>query len=106
LESSLRKILQNLGLATNLATASTFHLIPASTFRLYIAGYVVAKGIPDFDMLHSRTADHLAVACAFDRILSATVGTSGTLATLSDNDCVYVFCKLKDSLSLSKHEWR
>jgi len=39
-------------------------------------------------------------------ILSATVGTSGTLATLSDNDCVYVFCKLKDSLSFSKHEWR
>jgi hypothetical protein len=77
-------------LATNLATASTFHFIPVSTFRLYIAGYVVAKGIPDFDMLHSRTADHLAVACAFDRILSATVGTSGTLA-MSDNDCSMYF---------------
>jgi ATP dependent DNA ligase domain len=27
---------------------------------------LVKKGVPDFDMLHSRNADHLAVACAFD----------------------------------------
>jgi bifunctional non-homologous end joining protein LigD len=27
---------------------------------------LVKKGIPDFDMLHGRTADHLAVACTFD----------------------------------------
>ena len=26
---------------------------------------LIKKGIADFDMLHSRTADHLAVACAF-----------------------------------------
>jgi bifunctional non-homologous end joining protein LigD len=24
------------------------------------------KGVPEFDMLHGRTADHIAVACAFD----------------------------------------
>jgi hypothetical protein len=30
---------------------------------------LVKKGIPDFDMLHSRTADHLAVACAFDLLM-------------------------------------
>jgi hypothetical protein len=30
---------------------------------------LIKKGIPDFDMLHSRTADHLAVACAFDLLM-------------------------------------
>ena len=30
---------------------------------------LVKKGIADFDMLHSRTADHLAVACAFDLLM-------------------------------------
>ena len=30
---------------------------------------LVKKGVPDFDMLHSRTADHLAVACAFDLLM-------------------------------------
>jgi bifunctional non-homologous end joining protein LigD len=30
---------------------------------------LVKKGIPDFDTLHSRTADHLAVACAFDLLM-------------------------------------
>ena len=27
------------------------------------------KGVPNFDTLHSRTADHLAVACAFDLLI-------------------------------------
>ena len=27
------------------------------------------KGVPNFDTLHSRTADHLAVACAFDLLM-------------------------------------
>jgi bifunctional non-homologous end joining protein LigD len=27
------------------------------------------KGVPNFDTLHSRTADHLAVACAFDLLV-------------------------------------
>src|SRR5262245_24771766 len=27
---------------------------------------LIKKGVADFDMLHGRTADHLAVACAFD----------------------------------------
>ena len=27
---------------------------------------LMKRGVADFDMLHSRTADHLAVACAFD----------------------------------------
>ena len=27
------------------------------------------KGVPNFDVLHSRTADHLAVACAFDLLM-------------------------------------
>jgi ATP-dependent DNA ligase len=30
---------------------------------------LVKKGIADFDMLHGRTADHLAVACAFDLLM-------------------------------------
>jgi bifunctional non-homologous end joining protein LigD len=30
---------------------------------------LVKKGMPDFDTLHSRTADHLAVACAFDLLM-------------------------------------
>jgi bifunctional non-homologous end joining protein LigD len=30
---------------------------------------VLKKGIADFDMLHSRTADHLAAACAFDLLM-------------------------------------
>jgi bifunctional non-homologous end joining protein LigD len=30
---------------------------------------LVKKGIPDFDMLHGRTADHLAVARAFDLLM-------------------------------------
>ena len=30
---------------------------------------LVKKGVPDFDMLHGRTADHLAVACAFDLLM-------------------------------------
>src|SRR5262249_56155617 len=30
---------------------------------------LIKKGIADFDMLHSRTADHLAVACAFDLLM-------------------------------------
>ena len=28
-----------------------------------------AKGAPDFDALHSRTNDHVAVACAFDLLM-------------------------------------
>jgi bifunctional non-homologous end joining protein LigD len=28
-----------------------------------------ANGVPDFDALHSRTNDHLAVACAFDLLM-------------------------------------
>ena len=28
-----------------------------------------ASGAPDFDLLHSRTADHVAVACAFDLLI-------------------------------------
>jgi bifunctional non-homologous end joining protein LigD len=28
-----------------------------------------SEGIADFDALHSRTADHLAVACAFDLLM-------------------------------------
>ena len=28
--------------------------------------YLDEKGVANFDTLHSRTADHLAVACAFD----------------------------------------
>ena len=31
--------------------------------------YLVKKGIADFGMLHGRTADHLAVACAFDLLM-------------------------------------
>ncbi|MGA7664864.1 MAG: DNA ligase [Pseudolabrys sp.] len=27
------------------------------------------KGVPNFDTLHSRTADHLAIACAFDLLM-------------------------------------
>ncbi|MGA8591460.1 MAG: DNA ligase, partial [Pseudolabrys sp.] len=27
------------------------------------------RGVPNFDTLHSRTADHLAVACAFDLLM-------------------------------------
>ena len=30
---------------------------------------LVKKGIADFDMLHGRTADHVAVACAFDLLM-------------------------------------
>jgi bifunctional non-homologous end joining protein LigD len=30
---------------------------------------LIKKGIADFDMLHGRTADHLAVACAFDLLM-------------------------------------
>ena len=30
---------------------------------------LVKKGVADFDMLHGRTADHLAVACAFDLLM-------------------------------------
>src|SRR5262245_34195053 len=30
---------------------------------------LIKRGIADFDMLHSRTADHLAVACAFDLLM-------------------------------------
>ena len=30
---------------------------------------LIKKGIADFDMLHSGTADHLAVACAFDLLM-------------------------------------
>src|SRR5262245_14825940 len=30
---------------------------------------LIKKGIPDCDMLHSRTADHLAMACAFDLMM-------------------------------------
>src|SRR5262245_61509233 len=30
---------------------------------------LVKKGIADFDTLHGRTADHLAVACAFDLLM-------------------------------------
>jgi bifunctional non-homologous end joining protein LigD len=30
---------------------------------------LIKKGVPDFDTLHSRTADHLAVACAFDLLM-------------------------------------
>jgi bifunctional non-homologous end joining protein LigD len=31
--------------------------------------YLNEKGVPNFDTLHSRTADHLAVACAFDLLM-------------------------------------
>jgi ATP-dependent DNA ligase len=30
---------------------------------------LIKKGVSDFDTLHSRTADHLAVACAFDLLM-------------------------------------
>src|SRR5512132_3421630 len=30
---------------------------------------LIKKGVPDFDTLHGRTADHLAVACAFDLLM-------------------------------------
>jgi ATP-dependent DNA ligase len=30
---------------------------------------LVRKGVPDFDMLHGRASDHLAVACAFDLLI-------------------------------------
>jgi len=30
---------------------------------------LIKKGIADFELLHSRTADHLAVACAFDLLM-------------------------------------
>jgi ATP-dependent DNA ligase len=30
---------------------------------------LIKKGMPDFDTLHSRTADHQAVACAFDLLV-------------------------------------
>ena len=33
---------------------------------------LVKKGIPDFDMLHGRTADHLAVAYDASRFVSAS----------------------------------
>jgi bifunctional non-homologous end joining protein LigD len=31
--------------------------------------YLDEKGVANFDTLHSRTADHLAVACAFDLLM-------------------------------------
>ena len=31
--------------------------------------YLDEKGVPNFDTLHSRTADHLAIACAFDLLM-------------------------------------
>jgi bifunctional non-homologous end joining protein LigD len=31
--------------------------------------YLDDKGVPDFDKLHSRTVDHLAVVCAFDLLM-------------------------------------
>ena len=31
--------------------------------------YLDDKGVPNFDTLHSRTADHLAIACAFDLLM-------------------------------------
>jgi ATP-dependent DNA ligase len=30
---------------------------------------LIKKGVPDFDTLHGRTADHLAVGCAFDLLM-------------------------------------
>ena len=30
---------------------------------------LIKKGVADFDMLHGRTSDHLAVACAFDLLM-------------------------------------
>src|SRR5262249_16036147 len=30
---------------------------------------LIKKGVADFDMLHGRTSDHLAVACAFDLLI-------------------------------------
>ena len=41
---------------------------------------LIKKGVADFDMLHGRTSDHLAVACAFDLLMqwrrSATAAVS------------------------------
>jgi bifunctional non-homologous end joining protein LigD len=34
--------------------------------RLFVSS---KRGIPDFDMLHGRTADNLALACAFDLLM-------------------------------------